>query len=50
MFEGTNFLFNSPASHVPNTLRGNFFQCHVFAMKSVQNLKSFGVPLKITLF
>jgi hypothetical protein len=22
-------------------LRGNFFQCHVFAMKSVQNLKSF---------
>ena len=21
-------------------LRGNFFQCHVFAMKSVQNLKS----------
>jgi hypothetical protein len=24
-----------------NFLRGNFFQCHVFAMKSVQNLKSF---------
>jgi hypothetical protein len=24
-----------------DTLRGNFFQCHVFAMKSVQNLKSF---------
>jgi hypothetical protein len=23
------------------SLRGNFFQCHVFAMKSVQNLKSF---------
>jgi hypothetical protein len=23
------------------TLRGNFFQCHIFAMKSVQNLKSF---------
>jgi hypothetical protein len=22
-------------------LRGIFFQCHVFAMKSVQNLKSF---------
>ena len=22
-------------------LRGNFFQCHIFAMKSVQNLKSF---------
>jgi hypothetical protein len=22
-------------------LRGNFFQCHVFAMKSVQNLKSY---------
>jgi hypothetical protein len=22
-------------------LRGNFFQCHVLAMKSVQNLKSF---------
>jgi hypothetical protein len=22
-------------------LRGNFFQCHVFAMKSVQNLKYF---------
>jgi hypothetical protein len=22
-------------------LRGNFFQCHVFTMKSVQNLKSF---------
>jgi hypothetical protein len=22
-------------------LRGNFFQCHVFAMESVQNLKSF---------
>jgi hypothetical protein len=22
-------------------LRGNFFQCHVFMMKSVQNLKSF---------
>jgi hypothetical protein len=22
-------------------LRGDFFQCHVFAMKSVQNLKSF---------
>jgi hypothetical protein len=24
-----------------NQLRGNFFQCHVFAMKSVQNLKYF---------
>ena len=23
------------------SLRGNFFQCHVFAMKSVQNVKSF---------
>jgi hypothetical protein len=22
-------------------LRGNFFQCHVFAMKSVQNIKYF---------
>jgi hypothetical protein len=22
----------------PCSLRGNFFQCHVFAMKSVQNL------------
>jgi hypothetical protein len=22
-------------------LKGNFFQCHVFAMKSVQNLKCF---------
>jgi hypothetical protein len=22
-------------------LRGNFFKCHVFTMKSVQNLKSF---------
>jgi hypothetical protein len=27
--------------HEGNVLRGNFFQCHVFAMKSVQNLKSF---------
>ena len=36
----------------PGLLRGNFFQCHVFAMKSVQNLKSFwrSIPLKITLF
>jgi hypothetical protein len=25
----------------PDYLRGNFFQCHVFAMKSVQNLKYF---------
>ena len=30
--------------------RGNVFQCHVFIMKSVENLKSFCVPLKITLF
>jgi hypothetical protein len=26
---------------IEKSLRGNFFQCHVFAMKSVQNLKSF---------
>ena len=32
------------------SLRGNFFQCRVFAMKSVQNRKSFGVHLKIALF
>jgi hypothetical protein len=25
-------------------LRGNFFQCHVFAMKNVQNLKYFWRP------
>jgi hypothetical protein len=28
-------------SFVSTSLRGNFFQCHVFAMKSVQNLKYF---------
>jgi hypothetical protein len=26
---------------VVQLLRGDFFQCHVFSMKSVQNLKSF---------
>ena len=36
-------------------VKRQFFSCHVFAMKNVQNLKSFiwrsgRVPLKITLF
>jgi hypothetical protein len=37
------FLFDKyvAISHRYDLLRGNFFQCHVFTMKSVQNLKSF---------
>jgi hypothetical protein len=31
-------------------LRGNFFQCHVFAMKSLQNLKSFWSSPKLLCF
>ena len=43
-FETSNFSLYFSGSCIPTSeslLRGNFFQCHVFAMKSVQNLKSF---------
>ena len=34
-------IFNIGLRMLHNLSRGTFFQCHVFAMKSVQNLKSF---------
>jgi hypothetical protein len=35
------FKEQSVSARLNRLVRGNFFQCHVFAMKSVQNLKSF---------